>query len=286
VRLVELPGGVALEDGTRMAAAQVRPLLGDDEDWLADCPAELPTAAVANELVRRVTVALGDGRAPPAGWVRSLPVADRDYLVLAVRRLTLGERFEAIFDCPSCGDRTNLSFRASEIPVEHRPQHRATYETTVRAADGSALPITFHLPTAGEQEDAARAGDRAAELLQASCVEAVDGRAAGEPELNQLGEQGWGELDVTIAGLAPRIDLELAVTCLGCGESWDIDFDLATFMLQELHLVPGQLAREVHALAFHYHWSRREILALTRAKRRGHLELISDELLHGEQLWP
>jgi hypothetical protein len=39
-----------------------------------------------------------------------------------------------------------------------------------------------------------------------------------------------------------------------------------------------RLYTEVHYLALHYHWSEREILALTRGKRRKYLGLLVKQL--------
>lgn len=38
------------------------------------------------------------------------------------------------------------------------------------------------------------------------------------------------------------------------------------------------LYKEVHHLAFHYHWAEAEILAMSRAKRRRYLALLVEHL--------
>jgi hypothetical protein len=38
------------------------------------------------------------------------------------------------------------------------------------------------------------------------------------------------------------------------------------------------LYEEVHHLAFHYHWSERDILDMSRAKRRRYLALLANKL--------
>lgn len=43
------------------------------------------------------------------------------------------------------------------------------------------------------------------------------------------------------------------------------------------------LLTEVHALALHYHWSERDILALPRARRRRYLALLADALARGRR---
>jgi hypothetical protein len=38
------------------------------------------------------------------------------------------------------------------------------------------------------------------------------------------------------------------------------------------------LYREIHYLAYHYHWSEREIMDMTRDKRRKYIEVLADEI--------
>jgi hypothetical protein len=55
-------------------------------------------------------------------------------------------------------------------------------------------------------------------------------------------------------------------------------FDTATYLLQELDARAARLLEEVHALAFHYHWSEREILAMAPTRRERYLSLLADAL--------
>jgi hypothetical protein len=57
-----------------------------------------------------------------------------------------------------------------------------------------------------------------------------------------------------------------------------LPFDTTAFFFNELRLAAGQLLREVHALALHYHWSEADILNLTRDRRRTYLSLLADAL--------
>ena len=50
------------------------------------------------------------------------------------------------------------------------------------------------------------------------------------------------------------------------------------FVLGELHTSLDLLYREVHYLAYHYHWSEREIMEMPRAKRRRYIEVLADEI--------
>jgi hypothetical protein len=58
-------------------------------------------------------------------------------------------------------------------------------------------------------------------------------------------------------------------------------FDTTAFFLSEMRINGEQLLREVHSLAFYYHWSEAEIMSLRRDRRRAYLSLLSDALRQG-----
>ena len=59
---------------------------------------------------------------------------------------------------------------------------------------------------------------------------------------------------------APRVEIELDLTCPECGHAFLAPFDATAFFLAEMRMSGERLLREVHQLAFHYGWSEAEIL--------------------------
>ena len=55
-------------------------------------------------------------------------------------------------------------------------------------------------------------------------------------------------------------------------------FDPQEFFFGELRTSRDLLDREVHYLAYHYHWSEQEIMAMPRDKRRRYIVVLADEL--------
>jgi hypothetical protein len=77
---------------------------------------------------------------------------------------------------------------------------------------------------------------------------------------------------------APQVDLTLAAHCPECEREFAVPFDLPGFFLGECKTSRELLYREVHYLAYHYHWSEQEIMALPREKRRTYITLLAEEL--------
>jgi hypothetical protein len=78
----------------------------------------------------------------------------------------------------------------------------------------------------------------------------------------------------------PQAEIELELACPACGSAFSVVFDTATFFLQELDARAKGLMQEVHTLAWHYHWSERDILQMPRQRRARYLELLSQSIAH------
>jgi hypothetical protein len=261
-----LPGGLMLDDGQRLGRAELRPLTGREEEWVTQ-HADLPSAKLTTRILSSCLLRLDNVSVNP-DIIGKLLVGDRDFLILQLRRMTLGDRFAAIFSCPVCKRAMDVEFVEQDILVEPRPQNAMTYTWH---PDEHRSPVRFRLPNGADQVAVADLfTDEAVEVLLRRCVVddggvplTLDERAAVITEMDRL---------------APQIDLELDLNCPECGHSFTTPFDCTAFFFSEIRAQSRHLMREVHYLALHYHWSEAEILGLQRDRRRGYLALLNETL--------
>ena len=271
---VPLPGGWLIGDGVadwrHYRSAMLRPLTGYEEEWLArhnGVPNAIRTSHILDACVLRL-----DGQEPPRDMARRLLVGDRDFLVLQLRRLMHGDRILAVVACPECKSRMDVDLNASEIPVESGVLNDPTHQIELAGYDGhGGRVIRFRLPSGGDQEavlglDLEAATDRLLDL----CL--LDHAAIA------LGPEEKASLIAALEEHAPRLEPELELACPECGHSFVMPFDPTAFFFEELRISAERLLREVHVLAFYYHWSESEILGLERDRRRAYLALLSDTL--------
>jgi len=259
-----LPGGLMLQREPVLNKACLRPLSGREEEWLAQHQGT-PSAMRANWLLNACLLSLGD-RPADNDLVQQLLVGDRNFLILQLRRLTLGDHVQAVVPCPACNQKMDVDFQLNDVPIEYRPQNVSSY--TVELSGRSAR---FRLPTGGDQEAAleTRSEDAVEELLNRCVLD--DG---GKP----LSAEEQSLVIAEMEQRAPHIDLELELTCPECSEFFLLPFDTTTFFFEEMAFKGDTLLREVHALAFYYHWSETEILKLDRRRRRAYLALLNESL--------
>jgi len=271
---ISLPGGwlvgETLTDCRRYHTAVLRPLTGYEEEWLAQHQG-LPNAIRTTRLLDACILALDDDQ-PRPGFARGMLVGDRDFLMLQLRRLTLGDRISAVVECPACRSKMDTDFDAAEITVESGSLDTPTFDLELPMGEGCApRAVRFRLPAGADQEavlgyDAQVAADN---LLE-RCL--IDGAAVA------LASEDKSYVAMAIEQHAPRVDLELELACPECRHAFVLPFDTTAFFLDEVRITMAQLLREVHWIALYYHWSEAEILSLVRDRRRQYLSLIADVL--------
>ena len=286
-----LPGGYADGDGTFHVEAELAPLTGREEELLAD-RAQRPSVALVTTVLARCLARLGSLSPVSEEVARSLLVADRQFLLLKLRAATFGERVEATLSCPwpGCGENVDVDFSLDAVPVRESADKGPAYrlelppEAAYHGAEGEEhREVVFRLPNGGDQERiaplAAANEARALTLLLERCVLAIGPlRDPGPEAIERLSPAARAAIERRMEEVAPQVALTMDVSCPECGRAFEMPFDLQDFFFGELRTSRDLLYREVHYLAYHYHWSESEILGLPRDKRRGYIEVLADEI--------
>ncbi len=283
-----LPGGYVTEDGAAHYDVDLCAVTGEEEQYFAGVEADEPRAAVVTGLLTRCVKRIGALDRVGAATVKDLLVGDREYLVLKLREMTLGRNVSCVLRCPqrACGKPMDLSFDLAVVDFDCSPatQRFFTAEFPVSAApDAASVGVEFRLPTGGDQEAVAAlcAADPAAaeDELLARCLRRIGERGpVDRSDVAKLPAGVRAAIEERMARLAPRAEIEIETRCPECRTPFETSFDATGFFLDELKGDAGSLDREVHLLASNYHWSEREILSLTRRRRRRYVALLREEM--------
>lgn len=286
-----LPGGYVDADGQLLREVELAPLSGRDEELIA---AQQPNAnaTLLTALLARCVLRLGHIRPVSEDLTRHLLVADRQFLLLKLRQMTFGDQVQATVQCPweACRKKVDIDFSLDDIPVHESEQKGPLYtrKLSPEAAFGSEhgepyREVVFRLPSGEDQEAIARTVEEdeteALALLLARCIRRLGPIFDPGPEiLHHLSPLALAEIERHMEAAAPQVDLTLVAHCPECEREFVAPFDLPEFFLGECKASRELLYREVHYLAYHYHWSEHEIMALPREKRRKYIALLADEL--------
>jgi hypothetical protein len=286
-----LPGGYVDEDGVLHREVDLAPLSGREEELLAD-PRQGGGAAAVTAILSRCLRRLGTISPVPAELVRRLLVADRQYLLLKLRDITLGDQVQATISCPwaDCGQKVDIDFSLRDVPVTESQEKGPTYtmelseEAACSGEPGQAdRAIALRLPNGEDQEVVAPlvAADAASAFatLLVRCIQRVGlSEQRGDALIRRLSPLAQQEIERHMEAVAPRVELTIEGQCRECGRDFGVPFDPQEFFFGELRAGHDFLHREVHYLAYHYHWSEQEIMAMPRDKRRRYIEVLADEL--------
>lgn len=287
-----LPVGYVDAQGLLHKQAELAPLTGREEELLAQ--EDRPAAGLVTELLSRCVKRIGAISDITPQLMRGLTVADRQYLLLMLRQLSFGDRVQATLPCPwpDCGKGVDIDFSIDEVPVagcgDFRPYYELEIESFEEAAGLGLEPaapclIRYRLPNGGDQEtvlDDPRLNEveKLCTLLS-RCILAVGGIESPAPEwIMRLPPAVRLKIEQAMESRAPGLELSMDIECPECKRGFVAPFELQDFFFSELKMGNELLFREVHYLAFHYHWSEREIMSMPRDRRRRCISVLADEI--------
>lgn len=275
-----LPGGFWI-DGVRHQEVELRALTGNDQDYFLEAKKSLFQAEWTTALLARCIKRLGPLNPVTSDNVRSLTVGDREALLLHARRLTLGNQLDCVVNCPNddCGEKMGLNLAISNFLLTPYENAQDLYETTISENDKS-YQVKFRLPTGSDQEEAARTAKSnphgAAEQVLRSCIMNINTDSKDEVEALPLSVKE--NLPYIIAELDPQAELTLNISCTGCRTQFSTILDAGSYFSRELKSNLNHLYNEVHLIAYHYHWSEKEIMSMTTSKRHRYRDLLLNVL--------
>lgn len=260
---ITLPHGFAARTGWCQRLA-LRKLTGTDQRFIAEMPCG-PRGVTA--LIGRLISAMEDGDVV----ARELTLGDREAVLLHLCAELWGKQLDGVVDCPACAAPMNITLRVDDLLLSATAQATESYDVWIgttrvrlrplRGADVEWLETQLHGHALEDATDA---------LLQRCVLSATPPLPA-----TSLPTETRARLSEALAQIDPQAEILLDLICPACAAAFQAPFDTATYLLRELRQRQRFLDHEVHALAWHYHWSERDILALPLRRRQRYLEMVA-----------
>jgi hypothetical protein len=287
----KLPGGFIDQNGVLQQEAELVPFSGYEEELLCE-KGNRASATLVTVLLSRCVLRIGNICPVSEEVVRALLVADRQYLLIKLREVTFGNTIKSTIACPwpDCGKKVDIDFTTNDLPVRESAEKGPFYtmelsrEAAWKNENGQEYrEIRFRLPNGGDQEVVAPLlPDNDAKALSALLERCV----IGIGQLSDVNSQcimrfspvARREIERKMEAVAPKVDMTMTAVCPECGREFTAPFDLQDFFFGEFRANKDLLYREVHYLAFHYHWSEREIMGMTKDKRQRYIDVLADEI--------
>jgi len=278
-----LPDGYVDDEGVIHREVELAPVTGFEEELLDSVGPAGRSAQVVTALLARCLRRVGKLAPVTTSLVRDLLINDREFLMLKLRGLTLGKSLRAMVVCndPKCAQSMDITLNLDNLMPAAKHVDRRLFKFEVNEAE-ELFAFEFRLPTGADQEACidffGDDSESAIHQFLAGIILRVNNNGSIDAQtVRALPAQVLSELERRIEELAPLVSIDLEANCVECGRRLVSHLDLTSFFLDELQQNRRVLEREVHFIAWHYHWPEREILALTRRKRRRYIELIQGD---------
>lgn len=203
---------------------------------------------------------------PEAGedLYRRLPLAERDRLLLALRRATLGNLAPVVASCPHCGAELETGVDLDHLLAAAAPEDPfGDFPLTLGGRE-----LRLRLPSTEDFAEALR-------QTPAEARRHLARRTLISPDPPPLDEEHLDAIATAWDAADPLSEIRLDLECAECGRAFDEIFDIVSFFAAEVDHQARRLLLEIHALASAYGWTESEVLALGPQRRRLYVEMVS-----------
>ena len=239
-----LPVGVADAAGRLHRRAFVRKMRGHEEALFYD-PALSPGRLVT-ELIKGCLVRIDGVASVSSELVSGLFSADRNYLIVELRRITLGDKLRASYTCPVCGTDTAVVEDLSTIVVRRVGDDTIPQSVVVELEDGYEdrdgklhREVRLRLPRGIDEEFVSRTAEtdplRARDALVLRCIESfgtLRREALEAYGVKILRDLSMGDRRLIYSALetdAPGVDFRRNVRCERCAQDFGAVLEAAGF---------------------------------------------------------
>lgn len=236
-RRVTLPGGILDAKGARHRVVELRELTGADEEVLCG-QFESAAQQVTAFLTRAIAHIEGWPGSVDAGLVETMLVGDRDYLLLRLRQLEVGDHVHEVVRCRAreCAKKVDVEFLISELPVRQLDVLSEHYMVPLSDERGVSHLAKLRLPTGADLAAVApllEGNPGAANTrLYSRLVQSIEGfQAASEEQVRGLPMRLRTQIAAFVDRHAPGPDLQIDIACPHCGGDLSYPFDLRGFFL-------------------------------------------------------
>ena len=217
---------------------------GHEEALLYDL--SLTAGQLVTELIRSCLVRLGDLASVDSDVVSQLYTADRNYLLLELRLITLGDRLRTSYLCPRCGGDVSVMEDLSQIEVRRLDEGQTLADITLELEDGYVdrdgtlhTELALTLPRGVDEEFvspmAAKDPLKAQDALILRCIKRFGTlpkaalEAYGVKILRDLTLGDRQRLHQALNGQMPGVDFYRSVRCGQCGTTFEGVLDVSNF---------------------------------------------------------
>jgi hypothetical protein len=222
---------------------KIREITGEEEDMLS--AKNLPTVAKMDNLLAACVSRLYTEEIAPAGddgkietyqpidkkrellnCVKQMPVGDRVFLLLAIRRVSLGDNFEFEIKCPDCGTKERKSVDLSTMDITEMTDKKLRfYDETLPSGKHCRMRILTGIEEAkmGKVRESNRDLMSKALMLR---IESIDDSPVDLASVKALSIKDRNQLRNGFNKQEGGVDTGVDIVCNSCDNEYSTEMDI------------------------------------------------------------
>lgn len=198
----------------------------------------------------------------------ALSIGSRDARLLEIYEAFFGCTLDAFAECPSCAEALEYRISTNDLTPS------MAIEDELLGFDAGATSVRLRLPDSRDLRAIRGCTDlmAATQVLVERCV--VDAVVDEMPaSIATLPVEVIDGIASRLAAANPQAEMLIDLTCPACAHTWEVVFDIESFLWSKISATVRRLLQQVHTLASAYGWSEHSILALNQTRRQLYVEM-------------
>ena len=201
--------------------------------------------------------------------IAGLNIGERDARLMVLREWLFGSKFLNISQCPVCSEQIEWETGINDIRMQW-PNDEAVPGKYQLKKDG--YTIGFRLPDSNDL--AAVFADAGPEKLFEKIV--FDCKFKSKSfAVDQLPEKILEAIDNRIVEENPQADIIMNITCPDCTHQWDMQFDIVSYLWEEINSWARHILQDIDSIAQAYGWPEQDILNMSPARRQIYSNMVN-----------
>ncbi len=203
----------------------------------------------------------------------ALSIGERDSKLFRLRERIFGPELFNVVDCPRCYERMEWISDVNDLLVVD--QEKEFPKAAMYSLDVNDYHIQFRLPNSHDMLKAFMDPNyqSSSRTMYSDYIIQIE-KGKENCNVTDLPEEVFDALDQRMAEQDPQADISILLNCPNCSHSWEMPFDIASYLWIEIDTWAKHILHEVTMLASTFGWSESDILNMNPRRRQYYLEMI------------
>jgi len=223
----ELPCGYLDRDGNLHTSVTVRELTGEEEEILAT--RNMSPIKKINRILARCTESIGAVQGSLVDTViPDLTQGDRVFLLIAIRRASLGNDMPVLTKCPGCERESRFIFDLSELEVKPMPDPLVRFYDLELPKSGQK--VRMKVLTGRGEEAISKASNKGVDIVSTAIfvrIDSLNDKPATIKDLKSLSLSDRNFLRESWEDHEGGVDTTLEIECPSCSREYETELDIS-----------------------------------------------------------